>query len=50
MKAINIEMLELKPMIAEEARTLGYKVPDVLYSTDRGYEITYPDGTKTWSL
>lgn len=50
MKAINIEMLELKPMIAEEARTLGYKVPDVLYSTYRGYEITYPDGTKTWSL
>nr|DAG94420.1 MAG TPA: hypothetical protein [Crassvirales sp.] len=50
MKAINVEMLELKPMIAEEARTLGYKVPDVLYSTDRGYEITYPDGTKTWSL
>lgn len=50
MKAINIEMLEVKPMIAEEARTLGYKVPDVLYSTDRGYEITYPDGTKTWSL
>lgn len=50
MKAINIEMLELKPMIAEEARTLGYKVPDVLYSTDRGYEITYLDGTKTWSL
>lgn len=50
MKAINIEMLELKPMIVEEARTLGYKVPDVLYSTDRGYEITYPDGTKTWSL
>jgi hypothetical protein len=50
MKAINIEMLELKPMIAEEARTFGYKVPDVLYSTDRGYEITYPDGTKTWSL
>lgn len=50
MKAVNIEMLELKPMIAEEARTLGYKVPDVLYSTDRGYEITYPDGTKTWSL
>lgn len=50
MKAINIEMLEVKPMVAQEARELGYKVPDVLYSTDMGYEITYPDGSKTWCL
>lgn len=50
MKAINIEMVELKLMTADEARSLGHKVPDVLYATDRGYEITYPDGTKTWSL
>ena len=50
MKAINVEMLEVKPMVAQEARELGYKVPNVLYSTDMGYEITYPDGSKTWCL
>lgn len=50
MKAINIEMLEIKPMIAEEARTFGYKVPESLYSTDVGYEIIYPNGDKTWCL
>lgn len=50
MKAINIEMLELKLMTADEARSLGYKVPDVLYATDMGYEITYHDGGKSWCL
>lgn len=50
MKAINIEMVELKLMTVDEARSLGYKVPDVLYATDMGYEITYHDGGKSWCL
>ena len=50
MKAINIEMVELKLMTADEARSLGHKVPDALYATDMGYEITYCNGGESWCL
>ena len=47
MKAIGIKMVDLIPMLAKEAIEKGYKVnnsnPD-----DIGYEVTYPDGYKSW--
>lgn len=48
MKAIRVEMVEFKPMTAEEAEIKGYKTNCLNKSTE-GYEVTYPDGYKSWS-
>ncbi len=47
MKAIGVKLVDLKEMIAEEAITKGYKVGDHK-GNDSGYEVTYPDGYKSW--
>ena len=47
MKAIGVKMVDLQPMTVKEAVEKGYKVnnyhPDYI-----GYEVTYPDGYKSW--
>lgn len=50
MKAIGIKMVELTPMNSITAENLGYKTNN---TADRinaisGYEVTYPDGYKSW--
>lgn len=50
MKAIGIKMVELTPMNSITAEKLGYKTNN---TADRinvisGYEVTYPDGYKSW--
>lgn len=47
MKAIGIKMVELIAMCAAEAKDKGYRVGDAL-DVDAGYEVTYPDGYKSW--
>ena len=47
MKAIGIKMVELQPMNAGQAFDKGYKT-DGYKLKDDGYEITYPNGLKTW--
>jgi hypothetical protein len=47
-KFIGVKMIEATPMIAGDAKAKGYKTsnyPD----TENGYEVTYPDGYKSWS-
>lgn len=47
MKAIGIKMVDLQPMCAGEAQYKGY----ITYNyegNDKGYEVTYPNGVKTW--
>ena len=46
MKAIGIKMVELTPMRADEAKQLNYKIGD--NNELDGYEVTYPDGYKSW--
>lgn len=48
MKAIGIKMVDLVPMRASMALQHGYKTGDA-YPDDMGYEITYPDGYKSWT-
>lgn len=48
MKAIGVKMVEFQPMTAEEAEVKGYKTNSLNKSTE-GYEVTYPDGYKSWS-
>lgn len=48
MKAIGIKMVELQPMRAALAVDYGYKI-DNAHPDDMGYEVTYPDGYKSWS-
>ena len=47
MKAIGIKMVDLQPMVAKEALENGYKIGDCDFS-HMGYEVTYPDGYKSW--
>lgn len=48
MKAIGIKMAELVPMRASMALQHGYKIGDA-HPDDMGYEVTYPDGYKSWT-
>lgn len=47
MKAIGIKMVDLQPMCAAEAKDKGYRIGGAL-DVDAGYEVTYPDGYKSW--
>lgn len=48
MKAIGIKMVELQPMRVALAVDYGYKIGNA-HPDDMGYEVTYPDGYKSWS-
>lgn len=48
MKAIGIKMVDLQPMTAREANDKGHKIGEHSFETE-GYEVTYPDGYKSWS-
>ena len=48
MKAIGIKMVELLAMTAAVALEKGYKTNGKTGNED-GYEVTYPDGYKSWS-
>lgn len=48
MKAIGIKMVDLQPMAANEAIEKGYKTNNYT-GEEKGYEVTYPDGYKSWS-
>lgn len=48
MKAIGIKMVDLQPMTANEAVEKGYKTNSYV-GEEKGYEVTYPDGYKSWS-
>lgn len=48
MKAIGIKMVDLQPMTAREANDKGHRIGEHSFETD-GYEVTYPDGYKSWS-
>lgn len=48
MKAIGIKMVDLVPMTAREANDKGYRIGEHSFETE-GYEVTYPDGYKSWS-
>lgn len=47
-KFIEVKMIEAVPMIAREANDKGYKIGNYSFEED-GYEVTYPDGYKSWS-
>ena len=47
MKAIGIKMVELFSMTAAVAIEKGYKT-NGKSGNDEGYEVTYPDGYKSW--
>lgn len=47
MKAIGIKMVDLQPMLAGAAEYAGYKTNGHT-GNDEGYEVTYPDGYKSW--
>lgn len=47
MKAIGIKMVDLQPMCVAEAKDKGYRISNAL-DVDAGYEVTYPDGYKSW--
>ena len=47
MKAIGIKMVELLAMTAAVALEKGYKT-NGKSGSDEGYEVTYPDGYKSW--
>lgn len=48
MKAIGIKMVELQSMRASMALSTGYKIGNA-HPDDMGYEVTYPDGYKSWT-
>lgn len=48
MKAIGIKMVEFRPMTGGEAMDNGYYT-NIYSRNEQGYEVTYPDGYKTWS-
>lgn len=48
MKAIGIKIVELQLMRASMALQTGYKIGNA-HPDDMGYEVTYPDGYKSWS-
>lgn len=47
MKAIGVKMVNIVPMPVSMALEHGYKVGNA-NANDMGYEITYPDGYKSW--
>ena len=50
-KFIGVKMVEAVPMTAGEAANKGYRTPVAEKPTDlnlEGYEVTYPDGYKSW--
>lgn len=47
-KFIGVKMIEATPMRASMALSAGYKIGNA-YPDDMGYEVTYPDGYKSWS-
>jgi hypothetical protein len=47
-KFIGVEMIEATPMRASMALSAGYKIGNA-HPDDMGYEVTYPDGYKSWS-
>lgn len=47
-KFIGVKMIEAVPMTAREANDKGYRIGNHSFEED-GYEITYPDGYKSWS-
>lgn len=49
MKAIGIKMVDLQPMTAKEAFDKGYGMKSNQDHNGDGYEVTYPDGYKSWS-
>lgn len=48
MKAIGIKMVELQPMTAREANDKGHRIGNHSFE-EEGYEVTYPDGYKSWT-
>lgn len=48
MKAIGIKIVELQPMTAREANDKGHRIGNHSFE-EEGYEVTYPDGYKSWS-
>ena len=46
-KFIGVKMVEAEPMIAHEAMDRGYRV-NTNDIDEKGYEVTYPDGYKSW--
>lgn len=47
-KFIGVKMIEAVPITAREANDKGYKIGNHSFEED-GYEVTYPDGYKSWS-
>lgn len=47
-KFIGVKMIEAVPMTAREANEKGYRIGNHSFEED-GYEVTYPDGYKSWS-
>lgn len=47
-KFIGVKMIEAVPMRASMALSTGYKIGNA-HPDDMGYEVTYPDGYKSWS-
>lgn len=47
MKAIGVKMVDIVPMSVSMALEHGYRVGNA-NPNDMGYEITYPDGYKSW--
>lgn len=47
-KFIGVKMIEAVPMRASMALSVGYKIGNA-HPDDIGYEVTYPDGYKSWS-
>lgn len=47
-KFIGVKMIEAVPMTAREANDKGHRIGNHSFEED-GYEVTYPDGYKSWS-
>ena len=47
-KFIGVKMIEATPIRASMALSAGYKIGNA-HPDDIGYEVTYPDGYKSWS-
>ena len=47
-KFIGVKMIEAVSMTAREANDKGYRIGNHSFEED-GYEVTYPDGYKSWS-
>lgn len=47
-KFVGVKMIEAVPMTAGEAKAKGYKISNHALDV-KGYEVTYPDGYKSWS-